>query len=273
MHGRRLRVLLFSLFGGKIIKDHDREAILVKEIVLRVATHNICHMGKNPFDRTELFPDGTYRNGYEADMVSLMKKNWDEVLGCFSFDLLGTQEYFPWFDLSHTMRTEDVVYAPKGYKVHDGGHGLALISKHPLEHLEEADFGAVSARRWQKFYTEIEGIRIAVFNTHPMPKAERREIRAREYAFLIEEFRKEPLFLAFGDFNAASPDEFDVFREAGFQMANPGLCTVENGHPCDNIIASPEIRLENVSLYDIDLRLSDHMVLACDAAIRSVTAR
>ena len=245
----------------------------MSELRLRVATHNICHMGKNPVDRTELFPDNTYRNGYEANMVSLMKKYWDEVLSGFSADLLGAQEYFPWFDLAHTERTEDVVYGPKGYEVHDGGHGLALLSKHPVEHVTEADFGDISARRWQKFYTEIEGVRIAVFNTHPMPKTERRAIRAQEYAFLIEEFRKEPLFLAFGNFNAHDAAEFEPFLQAGFRIANPGLCTVEGGPPCDNIIASPNIRLENVSLYDVDLRLSDHMVLACDAAIRSVTAR
>ena len=267
MHGRCPRVLLFSLFGGKIIKDHNREAILVKETVLRVATHNICHMGKNPFDRTELFPDGTYRNGYEADMTVLMKQYWEEVYGSFTADLIGTQEYFPWFDLSHTMDSRETVFGPLGYEVHFGGHGLALLSKLPAEHAEEADFGEISKRRWQKFYVDIGGLRLAVFNTHPMPKAERRAVRAEEYAFLIREFQKEPLFLAFGDFNAASPDEFEVFQNAGFRMANPGLCTVENGHPCDNIIASSDITLSNVSLHDVDLRLSDHMILACEARI------
>ena len=236
---------------------------------LRVATHNICHMGKNPADRTELFPDGTYRNGYEADMAGLMKEYWDEVYGCFEADFVGTQEYFPWFDLARTMRTEEAVFAPKGYEVHDGGHGLALISKHPVRIAEEADFGEISARRWQKFYTEIQGIRIAIFNTHPMPKAERRMIRAQEYEFLIREFLKEPYFLAFGDFNAHDGEEFEPFLHAGFHLANPGLCTVETGSPCDNIISSPNIRLTNVTLYDVDLRLSDHMVLACDAEFQT----
>ena len=239
----------------------------MNEIRLRVATHNICHMGKNPFDRTELFPDGMYRNGYEADMTGPMSAYWNEVYSGFSADFLGTQEYFPWFDLEHSMRTEETVFAPKGYEVYDGGHGLALLHKHPVSRVCEADFGEISARRWQKFYAEAGGIRIALFNTHPMPKAERREIRSREYAFLIREFQKEPYFLAFGDFNAHTADEFDVFRVAGLHLANPGLTTVENGPPCDNIISSPNIRLENVSLYDVDLRLSDHMVLACDAVI------
>ena len=239
------------------------------ELRLRVATHNICHMGKNPVDRTELFPDGTYRNGYEADMAGLMKEYWEEVYGSFSADFVGTQEYFPWFDLAHAMKTEETVFGPEGYEVHDGGHGLALLAKRPVEHAAEADFGGISARRWQKFHTEIGGIRIALFNTHPMPKTERAAIRAQEYAFLIEEFRTEPYFLALGDFNAHDGAEFEPFLRAGFHIANPGLTTVEGGPPCDNIIASPNITLSNVSLYDVDLRLSDHMVLACDAVIHT----
>ena len=239
------------------------------ELRLRVATHNICHMGKNPVDRTELFPDGTYRNGYEADMAGLMREYWEEVYGSFSADFVGTQEYFPWFDLAHAMKTEETVFRPEGYEVHDGGHGLAQLAKRPVEHAAEADFGGISARRWQKFHTEIGGIRIALFNTHPMPKTERAAIRAQEYAFLIEEFRKEPYFLAFGDFNAHDGAEFEPFLRAGFHIANPGLTTVEGGPPCDNIIASPNITLSNVALYDVDLRLSDHMVLACDAVIHA----
>ena len=239
------------------------------ELRLRVATHNICHMGKNPVDRTELFPDGTYRNGYEADMAGLMREYWEEVYGSFSADFVGTQEYFPWFDLAHAMKTEETVFRPEGYEVHDGGHGLAQLAKRPVEHVAEADFGGISARRWQKFHTEIGGIRIALFNTHPMPKTERAAIRAQEYAFLIEEFRKEPYFLAFGDFNAHDGAEFEPFLRAGFHIANPGLTTVEGGPPCDNIIASPNITLSNVALYDVDLRLSDHMVLACDAVIHA----
>ena len=239
----------------------------MSDIRLRVATHNICHMGKNPVDRTELFPDGSYRMGYEADMVCRMKQYWEEVYGSFSADFIGVQEYYPWFDLAHTMRTDETVFAPKGYAVHFGGHGLGLLSKHPVTPCEEADFGEISTRRWQKFYAEIGGIRIALFNTHPMPKAERRPIREQEYAFLMKEFQKEPYFLTFGDFNAHTGDEFEPFLRAGFHIANPGLTTVEGGPPCDNIIASPNIRLSNVTLYDVDLRLSDHMVLASDAVI------
>lgn len=235
---------------------------------LRVATHNICHMGKNPVDRTELFPDGSYRMGYEADMVSLMKEYWEEVYRSFSADFIGAQEYYPWFDLAHTMKTDETLFGPLGYQVHFGGHGLALFAKHPVTHAEEADFGEISMRRWQKFYADLPGLRIAIFNTHPMPRAERRAIREAEYRFLIEEFRKEPRFLAFGDFNAHDGDEFAPFLEAGFRIANPGLTTVEGGPPCDNIISSPDIRLENVSLCDVDLRLSDHMVLLADAVVK-----
>ena len=232
---------------------------------LRVATHNICHMGKNPIDRTELFPDGTYRNGYEADMVDLMKRNWKQAYESFTADIIGLQEFHSWFDLGSTIRTEDQVFQPFGYELFRQDNGLAVASRFPLVHEVEADFEPVSKRRWQKFRLHLNGREIAVFNTHPTPRDAK--IRQKEYEILIGEFRKEACFLAFGDFNAKTADEYEIFREAGFPMANDGIVTVENGSMCDNIVASPNVKFERVDVYDPEFSLSDHAVLYAEVVI------
>ena len=234
---------------------------------LKVATHNICHMGKNPIDRTELFPDQTYRNGYEADMVSLMKRNWREVQSSCAADLIGIQEFFPWFDLAHTIETAKEVYEPYGYQVSDGGYGLAVASRIPLEKVYEKDFAPASARRRQKFYLDYGGKKIAVFNCHPMPKTENGEIRQREYALLIEDFRKEENFIAFGDFNGRKPVEYEIFMEAGYPIANGGIMSVENGLVCDNIVISPNFRFDRIEVHDRDFTVSDHAMLYAEILI------
>lgn len=234
-------------------------------LTLRVATHNICHMGKNPIDRTELFPDHSYRNGYEEDMLGLMKQYWTEVQSSFSADVMGLQEYCGWFDLKHTRRTAEEVYEPFGYEVLDVGTGLTLVTKLPAVHEISSNFEPVSIRRWQKFHLTAGDREIAVFNTHPTPRDA--EIRQKEYAMLIEEFRKEETFIAFGDFNGKTADEYEIFEKAGFPMANTGLGTTEKGSECDNIIVSPNIRFQRVEIFDPKFTVSDHAVLYAEVEI------
>ncbi len=232
---------------------------------LFVVTHNICHMGLNPFDRTELFPDRTYRNGYEAHTVETMRRRWQALYSSFSADLIGLQEYFPWFDLAHTCRTEDEVFAPFGYTVSDGGHGLALAAKYPAEPVYETSFAPISERRQQKYRVTVGTRQIAVFNSHPMPRSP--ETRQQEYAALIRAFQSEQTFIAFGDYNAVEMEEYACFREAGFPMANSGFITTESRHPCDNIVVSPNIRIEHVEMLDRELTVSDHAPLLAELLI------
>ncbi|MBR5738708.1 MAG: endonuclease/exonuclease/phosphatase family protein [Lachnospiraceae bacterium] len=239
---------------------------------LRVATHNICHMGLNPIDRKELFPGGAYRNGYEADMVEEMKYYWKAVESSFSADLMGLQEYFHWFDLARKIRTDAEVYVPFGYTVTNGGHGLALASKVPVTLEIETTFAPISERRWQKFRTKIGGTELAVFNMHPMPggppkRPESPAIRQKEYAFIIEELKKEETFILFGDYNGRTNLEYAPFADAGFPMTNTGLVTVEGGQMCDNIVVSPNIKIERVEIFDKQFHVSDHAVLYAELLI------
>ena len=231
---------------------------------LKVATHNVCHSGYDPENGHEMV-HGAYRYGYPAEWIDKMRAGWKNVYSEFSADLIGLQEYCPWFDLAHTEKTADVVYQPFGFTVNDGKLGtdmrLAVATKHPLELVWEKDFAPVSPRRRQKFYVTIGGKRIAVINSHPTPRADGGDIRQEEYKLLIEEFEKEPCFIAFGDYNARTAAEFEIFEKAGYPMANHGIKTVRGGSHCDNIVVSPNIRIENVQVFDPTFFLSDHAVL------------
>ena len=234
---------------------------------LRVATHNICHMGFNPLDGTQAFQNGKYRFGYEADAVEMMRRNWKEVYSSFSADLIGLQEYYYWFDQAHEIITEQEIFVPAGYQLEDDDMGLALASKYAAQKVYALSFEPVSKRRRQKFYVDVDGRRIAVFNSHPTPK-DNREIRKKEYELLIEEYKREECFVAFGDYNAQTADEFEIFSKAGFPMANTGLGTViRTGATCDNIIVSPNIRIEAVKLYDEKFTLSDHKILYAEITL------
>ena len=228
---------------------------------LKVATHNVCHMGMNPIDRSELFDGDTYRNGYPAEIIEMMRREWKNAYSLFDSDIIGIQEYFPWFDLARTIRAEDEVFKPLGMNVEYAGRNLALATKFPFRKEYQDTFDGISPRQKEKFTVDVGGREIAVFNCHPTPKAGNENIRALEYEKLIEIFSKEDTFIAFGDFNAQTPAEFEPFLKAGFNMANTGIVTEEKGRTTDNIIVSGNIKLTGVKTFDKEFVLSDHAIL------------
>ena len=233
--------------------------------MLRVATHNVCHMGYDPVARTQAFPDGKYRFGYTEDFLERMKENWKNVYASFRADLIGIQEYYYWMDFQHEIESARDLYSSFGYRVTDGDHGLAIATDLPLEPVYEAAFEPVSNRRRQKFYLDLNGQKVAVFNSHPTPR-DNADIRRQEYGILLEEFAKEPCFIAFGDYNARTGEEYRVFEEAGYPMVNTGFMTAWSMRTdaylaCDNIIVSPNIRILKTALFDPGYTVSDHQVL------------
>ena len=231
---------------------------------LKVATHNVCHMGLNPIDRSELFPGNTYRNGYPEEILELMKREWAAAYAKLDADFVGLQEFFPWFDLKRTIPSDEQIFAPFGYEVEYGGRNLGFASRLPFRKLYQNTFEPVSLRQKEKFTVDAGGREITVINCHPSPRADLAAVRQQEYAVLIELFRQEKSFIALGDFNARTEAEYAIFREAGFEMANNGLVTEEHGLSNDNIIVSGDIKIVNVETCDKEFVLSDHAILAAE---------
>lgn len=235
---------------------------------LKVATHNVCHMGMNPIDRSELFEGHTYRNGYPEEILELMKREWKNAYSLFEADMMGLQEYFPWFDLKRTILTEEQVYAPFGYQVDYGGRNLGFACKYPFSKIYQDTFGDISGRQKEKFTVNVEGKEITVFNSHPSPGPLRAGERRKEYEKLVELFDEEETFVAFGDFNALSPSEFDPFLKAGYELANTGnIVTEEKGNITDSIIVSKNIKITDVQTFDKEFVLSDHAILWAELEI------
>lgn len=233
-------------------------------MIITAATHNVCHMGMNPIDRTELFPGNTYRNGYPEEILELMKREWAAAYAGLEADVIGLQEYFPWFDLARRIPSEQQIFAPRGYRVDYGGRNLALASRLPFRKTGQDTFAPVSGRPKARYVVEAGGREITVFNCHPSPRADRAALRREEYRLLAELFRREGTFIALGDFNARTAEEYEVFAEAGFGMANTGIVTEEHGCSCDNIVVSADIRIRSVNTLDKEFVLSDHAILTAE---------
>ena len=242
-------------------------------IKLSTATHNICHCGFDPITHNEMLPDKTHRFGYDPDKVNMMKEYWHQVYSSFSADVIGFQEFCPWLDSEKKLNTASELFEPFGYKVDEGAWEskmrLSIASRLPMERVYEMNFEPVSLRRRRKNYLTVDGRRIAIFNCHLTAGQDYDEVRRGEREILLEEFKKEDCFIAFGDYNSRTGDEFEIFADAGFNMANDtGFGTVrKTGHSCDNIIVSPNIRIEKTELFDRDYLLSDHNVLYAELVI------
>lgn len=99
--------------------------------------------------------------------------------------------------------------------------------------------------------------------------------RANQMAELIAAFKDEPYVVIAGDFRVGvrvpggrcfpAPEEYEVFRKAGYELANPfgtGTYPVVNPlQPVDNVIVKG-FSLSDVRFLEAD-RLSDHMAVSC----------
>lgn len=82
-------------------------------------------------------------------------------------------------------------------------------------------------------------------------------------------------FILTGDFNALSGvDEFEAFKNANYNVANSGYfgnfqTTTINGQRIDNIITSPNIKIENVYVPNdaYEMCSSDHYPIIADLII------
>ena len=80
-------------------------------------------------------------------------------------------------------------------------------------------------------------------------------------------------FICTGDFNAMTADEYTVFLNAGYDIANGGshgtfyTCNdAPNAFTCDQIICSNNLKMLNVQMHP-DRELSDHRLIVADIVI------
>lgn len=178
------------------------------------------------------------------------------------------------------------VYDRKYFYMHNPGYQRRTWSKYNMSQLAKVDFVSQASgdnRFYGKCLIAFEGIDIWLINTHCAFQGNDDFELARKGQFeeLIAEMQQHEYCILCGDFNAWSADEFSLFTDAGFNIANCGdfgeLITWDPHHASqtwpfgafDNIITTPNIYIQNVKLGPYDFNLfSDHIPLIADLQIR-----
>lgn len=120
----------------------------------------------------------------------------------------------------------------------------------------------------------FEGKTLHIFNAHCEYEGDFSEVRQGQFEEIATEMRKYTYSICCGDFNNAAPEEWDLFKQYSFDMANNGghglfktwdLNNIDPSWPnkaLDNIIVTPRIKVLDVKVgpYDFD-HFSDHAPL------------
>lgn len=215
----------------------------------------------------------------EDDKVEPVLAAWKRLLRENDVDILAGQEWLCFFDRSKTMRSNNCLFAelyPYQYTT-ETGHGKNLVSKTACTEYSVNNFSNTTGRQYTKAYTIIQDKKICLLNAHCSLEPDFLIHRKAEFEELIRIMNDEEYAILFGDFNAYSVAEFDLFRQAGYGIANGGECgtfdTWTNfdkpsswkNKAIDNIIVSHNIRILNVRADRRDL--SDHNMLIANLVL------
>ena len=222
-----------------------------------------------------LWNDGTTKY-VEDDKVESVSAAWKKMLDDNDPDILCGQEWLPFFDRSNKLMADDVLFAYK-YRYQystSSGNGKNLVSKTECTDYAANNFSNGKGRQYTKAYTEINGKKVCIINAHCSLETDFNVARKAEFEELIRIMKQEQYVIVFGDFNAYSVAEFDLFKNAGFRIANGGsfgtFDTWTNfdkpsywaNKAIDNIIVSSNIKILDVKVDRRDL--SDHNMLVAD---------
>jgi protein-tyrosine phosphatase len=91
------------------------------------------------------------------------------------------------------------------------------------------------------------------------------KLRQKQFRALIDDARQFDFAILTGDFNAQKPEEYAIFTDAGFSIANCsekyGVKSTLRKIPADNIIISPRLSFKNFKVLDGYLLNTDHLPL------------
>ncbi len=220
---------------------------------------------------------GLWRNGVTEyapdDKAESVAAAWRQMLRDNNADILGGQEYMQHFNESKTMDPKECVFGemyPYQFTTGEKYTGKNIVSKTKLYDETVVNFKAGSGRQYIKAYTYIDGKKICIINAHLSFEEDINVARKAQIEELISVADKEQYAIILGDFNVYTVDEFKLFEEAGYNLANGGKfgnfntwpnfgSTAAGNRYLDNIIVSSSIEILEVSCDRRDL--SDHAML------------
>ena len=220
---------------------------------------------------------GLWRNGVTEyapdDKAESVAAAWRQMLRDNNADILGGQEYMQHFNESKTMDPKECVFGelyPYQFTTGEKYTGKNIVSKTKLYDETVVNFKVGSGRQYIKAYTYIDGKKICILNAHLSFEEDINVARKAQIEELISVADKEQYVIMLGDFNVFTVDEFKIFEDAGYAVANGGKFGNFNTWPnfgstaagnrfLDNIIVNSNIEILEVSCDRRDL--SDHAML------------
>ena len=271
-----LRISVYPVAGGTITDSMWEEFNVVctrASDYIRVATMNYG-----------LWNDGITK--YVADeQVETVLAAWKQMLDDNDPDILAGQECLEYFDRSNTMTAAEHVFGYKYLYQQSSGAGSTgknMVSKTPLTDYKVTAHTQNTNRTYATAYTVINGKKICLINAHLSTESDVTVNRAAEYQDLLKVMEREEYVIVFGDFNAYTTAEFNVFKQAGYTVVNgdafgtfdtwtnfdkPSTWT---NKAIDNIIVSANITVLDARVDRRDL--SDHSMLLADIYVGEAPA-
>lgn len=236
---------------------------------------------------TETLKIGTYNTGkfYNGVSQGIPSNKVDEQIIKIrrtilkeKCDILCCQEFRYFADEGNTLNSYDkmfnLLYPHKWW----GGSGeiiyseLATLSKKSLSSNTHQWVG--DDRSLLHSVVNVNNKDIHILNCHLSWSS--LETRTQQIQSCITEMKKYEYVILCGDFNVLSIDEFDLFTNNGFNLANGGYFGLYNTwtnfgdssqafRAIDNIIYSNNLKINNITLNNDDI--SDHSIFMCEFKI------
>ena len=270
------------LFGyqknGDEHKEEDGTEKSGEYFNLRIASWNLGHLALGASHHTAI----PY-NRYEE-----MQLQWSEAVNSIDADIFCCCEYSDDFiaqDGNHTsVNSRDAIFSPYHYayigtRPYSSSYmQTAIFSRFPLENVKEQKYRHTvqSGRYFQYGDLILDGRTIKVVSTHLdfNQGANGHAYRIEQVMELIDYFKDDSLVILCGDWNMNPPDDYALFTEAGYEMANCGShgvfftwpSGINSSYAIDNIICKG-FSITSVNILN-DERLSDHNAIFTDLSLR-----
>lgn len=217
-----------------ITTDYEKSTELV------VMTHNVGKFGLG------------VEPGYNKDDYADKLLEWKKQLQQYSPDILGMQEFIPYFTKKENIDSRSKLFNLAFAKTIGGAleEAVSMNSNIISSEIGVLDSSDISNRRpFMHIVAEKNNIIFNFLNVHFSPS--NLEARKVQRAELIQYIKNLDNVICTGDFNAETSDEFDDFKSANFECANCGDFGIFNtymydDYPLDNIIVSPNITIASV---------------------------
>ncbi len=206
------------------------------------------------------------RGGYEGDLSEEeFEFKWKALFNEYSYDLIALQDYSEFVDTEEKKDAYDLFFKDNTLmnRLYLDGRELGVVSRIPFFAHHLVQIGEVEHYEdIQKLKINVNNKVITIYNMHLPPSSLYDEERADIFRDLIKDAQNNDYTIFMGDFNARNIEEYNVFKNSGFNLANGGYLgarkTIKDENFADNIITSDNIIISKIKFFEDEDSTSDH---------------